>query len=303
MSKSKIINRIWSAIVGNKSGKVAGDFSEFDLNNPVLPEWIDEGALESGSYPYVKRMKNRDYLAELYKLHIELAKLQRHVNEQGERVVVLFEGRDAAGKGGSIKRFMEHLNPRSAKVVALAKPTDAEQGQWYFQRYIAHLPTKGNMTLYDRSWYNRAGVEPVMGFCTPEQNEQFLREAPEFEKMLRREGFRLFKFWLTVGREMQMKRFHARRHDPLKHWKLSPIDYKSIPLWDDYTKAIEKMFQFTHELDSPWTVIKSNDKRRARLAIIRKVLSEMDYDGKDEAVVGRPDENIVGGTPEFLYSA
>ena len=289
--------------MGKKNNDNEGDFSDFDLDDQVLPAWIDKRAHESGGYPYEKRMKNADYLKELYKLHIELAKFQRHVNECGERIVILFEGRDAAGKGGSIKRFMEHLNPRSAKVVALAKPTEVERGQWYFQRYIAHLPTKGNMTLFDRSWYNRAGVEPVMGFCTPEQNEQFLREAPEFEKMLQREGIRLFKFWLTVGREMQMKRFHARRHDPLKQWKLSPIDYKSIPLWDDYTKAIEKMFQFTHELDLPWTVIKANDKRRARLAIIRKVLSEMEYANKDVAAVGKPDQKIVGQSPDFLYSA
>ena len=255
-----------------------------------MPDWIDKGALESASYPYAKRMKNRDYLNELHQLHIELAKMQRHVNEQGERLLILFEGRDAAGKGGSIKRFMEHLNPRSAKVVALAKPTRMEQGQWYFQRYISHLPSKGNMTLFDRSWYNRAGVEPVMGFCTPEQHEHFLREVPGFEQMLQREGIKLFKFWLTVGREMQMKRFHARRHDPLKQWKLSPIDYKSIPLWDEYTIAIEKMFQFTHEMDTPWTVVRANDKRRARLAIIRKVLREVDYAEKDSEIVGQPDE-------------
>ncbi len=289
--------------MSNKHEIEADDFAQFDLDNPKLPKWIGERAHQSGGYPYARRMKNRDYLAELHRLHIELAKFQRHVNESGERVVILFEGRDAAGKGGSIKRFMEHLNPRSAKVVALSKPTDAEQGQWYFQRYIAHLPTKGNMTLYDRSWYNRAGVEPVMGFCTPEQNKQFLREAPDFEKMLKREGIRLFKFWLTIGREMQMKRFHARRHDPLKQWKLSPIDLKSIPLWDDYTKAIKTMFQFTHEMDMPWTVIKANDKRRARLAIIRKVLSEMDYAEKDADIVGGPDANIVGQSPDFLYSA
>ena len=289
--------------MGNKSDQQVGDFSDFDLDHEILPNWIDEQAHESGSYPYAKRMKNREYIEKLHTLHIELAKLQRHISESGERLVILFEGRDAAGKGGSIKRFMEHLNPRSAKVVALAKPTDEEQGQWYFQRYIAHLPTKGNMTLFDRSWYNRAGVEPVMGFCTPEQNDQFLHEAPDFEKMLKREGIKLFKFWLTVGREMQMKRFHARRHDPLKQWKLSPIDYKSIPLWDDYTTNIEKMFQHTHSTDTPWTVIKSNDKRRARLAIIRSVLNQFDYAGKDVEAVGAPDDKIVGGSPEFLSTA
>ena len=289
--------------MGNSTDVKAGDFSDFDLDHEMLPEWIDRRAHASGSYPYDKRMKNKEYLKKLHTLHIELVKLQRHVNEQGERVVILFEGRDAAGKGGSIKRFMEHLNPRSAKVVALAKPTDEERGQWYFQRYIAHLPSKGNMTLFDRSWYNRAGVEPVMGFCTPEQNEQFLGEAPAFEKMLKREGIKLFKFWLTVGREMQMKRFHARRHDPLKQWKLSPIDYKSIPLWDDYTKNIEKMFEYTHGPETPWTVIKANDKRRARLGIIRSVLSQMDYAEKDIEAVGLPDEKIVGGSADFLATA
>ncbi len=289
--------------MGNKGDHTVGNFSDFDLDQELLPDWIDEQAHASGSYPYDKRMKNKVYAAELHALHIELAKLQRHVGEQGERLVLVFEGRDAAGKGGSIKRFMEHLNPRSAKVVALAKPTDEEQGQWYFQRYIAHLPTKGNMTLFDRSWYNRAGVEPVMGFCTPQQNEQFLQESPAFEKMLNREGIKLFKFWLTVGREMQLKRFHARRHDPLKQWKLSPIDYKSIPLWDDYTKNIGKMFEFTHAKETPWTIIKSNDKRRARLAIIRCVLSQYDYAGKDHEAVGTPDTKIVGGSPEFLSTA
>ncbi|MCP4936610.1 MAG: polyphosphate kinase 2 [bacterium] len=303
MTKGSFTNRIWSAIVGNKADQAAGDFSDFDLNQEVLPNWIDEQSHASGSYPYAKRMKNKEYVGELHSLHIELAKLQRHVSDQGERVVLVFEGRDAAGKGGSIKRFMEHLNPRSAKVVALAKPTDEEQGQWYFQRYIAHLPTKGNMTLFDRSWYNRAGVEPVMGFCTPEQNAQFLQEAPAFEKMLKREGIKLFKFWLTVGREMQMKRFHARRHDPLKQWKLSPIDYKSIPLWDDYTMNIGKMFEFTHAEDTPWTIVKANDKRRARLAIIRSVLSQFEYAGKDHEVVGAPDDNIVGHSRDLLSTA
>ncbi len=289
--------------MGKNGNQQVGDFSDFDLDHQTLPDWIDGQAHDSGSYPYAKRMKNKEYVEKLHALHIELAKFQRHVNERGERLVLVFEGRDAAGKGGSIKRFMEHLNPRSAKVGALAKPTDEERGQWYFQRYIAHLPTKGNMTLFDRSWYNRAGVEPVMGFCTPEQNEQFLQEAPAFEKMLNREGIKLFKFWLTIGREMQMKRFHARRHDPLKQWKLSPIDYKSIPLWDDYTQNIEKMFRFTHEQDTPWTIIKANDKRRARLAIIRSVLSQLEYEGKDAQVVGEPDAKIVGGSADFLSTA
>ncbi len=287
----------------SKNGGAQAPYRNFNLDDPQLPDEIAQRALQSGGYPYGKKMKNRDYLTDLYKLHIELAKLQRHVNREGERIVILFEGRDAAGKGGSIKRFMEHLNPRTAKVIALAKPTDVEQGQWYFQRYIAHLPTKGEMTLFDRSWYNRAGVEPVMGFCTREQHEQFLREAPEFERMLKREGIRLFKFWLTIGREMQIKRFHARRHDPLKQWKLSAIDLKSIPLWDEYSKNIEKMFQDTHKADIPWTVIRANDKRRARLAIIRKVLNEIDYQDKDVRNIGIADKLIVGNSPDFLRIA
>jgi polyphosphate kinase 2 len=282
---------------GEKSGHI------FSLEDPVLPQWVDEAALASGGYPYDRKMKRRLYEKELYNLHIELAKLQRHVNEKGLRIVVLFEGRDAAGKGGSIKRFAQHLNPRSARVVALPKPTESERGQWYFQRYIAHLPTRGEMALFDRSWYNRAVVEPVMGFCAREQQEQFLRETPDFEAMLRRDGILLFKFWLTIGREMQMKRFHARRHDPLKRWKLSPVDLKSLDLWDEYSAAIKEMFQFTHEMDSPWHVIRANDKRRARLAIIRKVLHDIDYDEKDKMIARAPDPEIIGGSPDFFYGA
>ena len=278
-------------------------FDDFALDDRELPGWINDGALQSGGYPYKEKLKTGLYERQLYDLQIELAKLQRHVVASGERIVILFEGRDAAGKGGAIKRFTQHLNPRTAKVVALPKPTDVERGQWYFQRYVAHLPTSGNLVLFDRSWYNRAGVEKVFGFCSPEEHEKFLREAPDFERMVQRDGVRLFKFWLTIGREMQLKRFHARRHDPLKQWKLSPIDLKSIGLWDEYAEAIKIMFQFTHELDSPWWVIRANDKRRARLAVLRKVLSEMDYEHKDEKIIGLPDPKIVGNGPDFLYSA
>jgi polyphosphate kinase 2 len=278
-------------------------YSDFSMDDPELPAWIDDEALASGGYPYDEKMKTKDYEQELYLLHIELAKLQRHVIDQGQRVVLLFEGRDAAGKGGTIKRFTAHLNPRSAPVVALPKPTEAERGQWYFQRYVQHLPTKGNLALFDRSWYNRAGVEKVFGFCTDDEHNAFLRETPEFEKMLQRDGIKLFKFWLTIGREMQLKRLHARRHDPLKHWKLSPIDFKAIHLWEDYTKAKEVMFQFTHELDSPWWVVRANDKKRARLEAIRKVLSEIDYADKDVKAIGKLDDKILGNGPDFFYSA
>ena len=287
----------------NKNHSKVGDFSNVSLSDAKLPDWIEEGALASGGYPYDKKMNNKDYIDQLNKLNIELVKFQRHVVDAGLRVVILFEGRDTAGKGGTIKRFTEHLNPRVARIVALPKPTETERGQWYFQRYIRHLPTKGNIVFFDRSWYNRAGVEKVFGFCTAAEHQKFLRETPDFEKMLLHEGIILFKFWLTIGREMQLKRLHDRQHDPLKQWKLSSIDLKAISLWDEYTRAREEMFQFTHELDTPWWVIKANDKRRARLEAIRKVLSTLSYAGKNAKAIGDSDEAIVGNEPDFLYSA
>ena len=213
-----------------KSGdaKAARSIAGFDIDAPELSKAIDEGALASGGYPYEKTMKRERFEAELYALQIELLKMQAHIQKTGERVVVVFEGRDSAGKGGCILRFMQHLNPRHAHVVALTKPTEAERGQWYFQRYAVHMPTRGDIVLFDRSWYNRAGVERVMGFCDEEQLADFLREAPEFEGMLVRDGMRLFKLYLTIGREMQLKRFHSRRHDPLKRWKLSDIDIAAL---------------------------------------------------------------------------
>lgn len=279
------------------------DFSAFDIDAPDLPETISGNAIASGGYLYPNRMKRKSYEKQLVELQFELLKLQTWARNSGERLVVLFEGRDAAGKGGTIKRFMEHLNPRHAHVIALAKPTEAEQGQWYFQRYVSHLPTAGDISLFDRSWYNRAGVERVMGFCTPEQVEQFLDEAPLFESALVRDGVRLFKFWLTIGREMQLKRFHDRRHDRLRHWKLSPIDLASIPKWEAYSEAKEDLFRHTHTESAPWTVIRANDKRRARLNAMRIILDAINYDGKDEKVVDRPDEKIVGGGPEFFFQA
>jgi polyphosphate kinase 2 len=278
----------------------AGLYPDFDLDAPELPKAIEKAALASAGFPYEDKLKREKYERDLHALQIELAKLQVHINRSGERLAVVFEGRDSAGKGGCILRFTQHLNPRSAHIVALTKPTEAERGQWYFQRYASRLPTKGEITLFDRSWYNRAGVECVMGFATPDQVADFLREAPEFEGMLVRDGIRLVKIYLDIGREMQLKRFHARRHDPLKRWKLSPIDLDAIARWDDYTRAKADMFRFTHTAIAPWTVIRANDQRRARLEAIRLVLAGWDYDGKDAKAVGEVDTRIVGAGPEFF---
>ncbi len=277
------------------------DVTRFDVTALTLPKKIAKGALRSGDYPYSERMKRRAYEKQMRLLQIELLKLQSHIRETQQRIVVLFEGRDSAGKGGCIKRFMEHLNPRHARSVALSKPTEAERGQWYFQRYVTHLPTSGNMVLFDRSWYNRAGVERVMGFCDEEQLADFLREAPQFEALLARDGIHLFKIFLTIGREMQLKRLHARQHDPLKRWKLTRMDLAAIGKWDEYTEAKHDLFRFTHTIDCPWTVIRSNDKRRSRLEAIRYVLRGFEYDGKDEEAIGKADEQIIGSGPEFFY--
>jgi len=248
---------------------------------------------ENGMYPYSDRIKKRDYEKTKASLQVELLKVQRWVKESSKKVVIIFEGRDAAGKGGTIKRFMEHLNPRGARVVALEKPTIAEQGQWYFQRYIDHLPSSGDMVMFDRSWYNRAGVERVMGFCEPTAYLEFMRQCPEIERMLVRDGVLFYKYWFSVTQEEQRKRFESRKRDPLKQWKLSPIDQASIDKWDDYTEAKEAMFFYTDTADAPWTIIKSDDKKRARLNCMRHFLSTLDYDGKDHATVGEPDPFIV----------
>ena len=281
--------------------KVKADKLDIDIDDPRLPLAVEEGAFSSGGYPYDKKLKREDFESELERLQIELVKLQLHAGKSGERIVVVFEGRDAAGKGSCIGRFREHLNPRSAHIIALTKPTETERGQWYFQRYAAHLPTKGDTVLFDRSWYNRAGVECVMGFATEDEVADFLREAPEFEGMLVREGIRFFKIYLEIGREMQIKRFHERRHDPLKRWKITDIDLAAMDRYDDYTRAKEDMFRFTHTAVAPWTVVLANDQRRARLEAIRVVLKAIDYEGKDAAVVGDLDHLIVGSGPEFFH--
>jgi polyphosphate kinase len=257
-------------------------------------------AFESGRYPYARLMGRATYEAEKAKLQAELLKVQIWAQETGQKFVILMEGRDAAGKGGTIKRFMEHLNPRYARVCALTKPSDVEKGQWFFQRYIAHLPTAGEMVFYDRSWYNRAGVERVMGFCSPTEYLEFMRQAPELERMLVRSGIRLYKYWFSVTREEQRARFLARETDPLKMWKLSPIDKASLDRWDDYTEAKEAMFFYTDTADAPWSIVKSNDKKRARLNCMRHFLSTLDYPNKDHAVVGLPDPLIVGRATQVL---
>lgn len=246
------------------------------------------------SYPYKNRMKRKSYEQQKYHLQVELLKLQRWVKETGQRLVIIFEGRDAAGKGGTIKRFMEHLNPRGARVVALDKPTDAERGQWYFQRYVQHLPTKGEIVLFDRSWYNRAGVERVMGFCNNDEYSEFMRQVPEFEKNLIRSGVFVVKLWFSVTRDEQRRRFKAREAHPLKQWKLSPIDKASLDKWDDYTKAKEAMFFHTDTAESPWIAVKSDCKKRARLNAMRYVLHKLPYDNKDIKQVGPIDPLLVG---------
>ncbi len=261
---------------------------------------VDGWTPGSRKYPYRNLMRRKAYEKQKYKLQVELLKYQAWVKESGERVVIVFEGRDAAGKGGTIKRFMEHLNPRGARVVALDKPTEAERGQWYFQRYIAHLPTNGEMVLFDRSWYNRAGVERVMGFCTDDEYREFMRQAPEFERHLVRSGVRVVKLWFSVTRGEQRRRFAEREQHPLKQWKLSPVDMASLDKWDAYTEAKEAMFLRTDTVEAPWTVIRSDCKKRARLNAMRYVLHNAPYTGKDRSVIGELDPLIVGPAATVL---
>ncbi|KUJ86114.1 polyphosphate kinase [Ruegeria marisrubri] len=258
----------------------------------------DKDDILNPSYPYRERMKGKVYDKEMQALQIELVKLQSWVKETGQRIAIIFEGRDASGKGGTIRRFRENLNPRGARVVALSKPSDAERSQWYFQRYISHLPSAGEIVFFDRSWYNRGVVEHVFGFCEPAERERFFRQVKPLEDGLVNDGIRLFKFWLNVGRAEQLKRFLARENDPLKHWKLSPIDVAGLSKWDDYTAAISETLTRSHSDVCPWTIVRSDDKKRARLAAIRSVLTELDYDDKTKKAVGKPDGKICGG-PEI----
>lgn len=272
----------------------------FDLDNPHLPKSIKRHAMGSGGYPYDDKLDRDIYDARMYQLQLQLVLLQAHLARTGERIMIVFEGRDAAGKGGTIKTYLENLNPRYNLIAALPKPNDRERTQWYFQRYVDWFPAAGETVLFDRSWYNRAGVEKVMGFCTPEQTEHFLEEAPEFEKRITRDGIHLFKFWLSIGQEMQVQRFHDRRHDPLKLWKLSPIDLEALAKWDAYTEARDAMLARTDSAHAPWTVIRANDKRRGRIAVIQTVLAQLDFADRDKAAIGEIDTRIAMGAGDFL---
>ena len=274
------------ALTGRLKGP--GRKGEVHPDDELADDWRD------GGYPYRNLMRRSTYEAQKFHLQVELLKLQAWVKETGARVVILFEGRDAAGKGGAIKRFMEHLNPRGARVVALEKPSETERGQWYFQRYVQHLPTRGEIVLFDRSWYNRAGVERVMGFCSDAEYQEFMRQTPEFERHLARSGVHLIKFWFSVSRKEQRRRFKERENHPLKQWKLSPVDLASLDKWEDYTRAKEAMFFETDTADSPWTVIKSDCKKRARLNAMRYVLHKLPYNNKDITQIGKLDPLIVG---------
>lgn len=256
--------------------------------------------ISKGVFPYLHNYDDALYKEELYALQVELLKMQRYVKDAGLKIAVIFEGRDAAGKGSTISRFTQNINPRGARVVALPKPTDAQAGQWYFQRYVAQLPSPGEVVFFDRSWYNRAVVEPVMGFCRPEQTQLFLNEVPAFERSLVEHGIHLTKFWLDVSRDEQKRRFKQRRVDPVRRWKLSPVDIASLDRWDDYTAAIEEMFRKTESTVAPWTIIRSDDKRRARLNAIRVFLHSIEYAEKDEEQIGPVDGLIVKSVPEYL---
>ncbi len=255
----------------------------------------EKGDILNTEYPHSEKMPRKAYERDIAALQVELVKLQSWAKHSGARIAILFEGRDAAGKGGTIKRFRENLNPRGARVVALSKPTEAESSQWYFQRYIDHLPAGGEIVFYDRSWYNRGVVEKVFGFCQDEQREHFFAQVTDFERMLVDEGIHLFKIWLNVGRAEQLNRFLKRESDPLKQWKLSWIDVEGLKKWDEYSAAITETFTRSHTAEAPWTIIRSDDKRRARLAAIRTVLSQIDYDHKDDKAVGVIDPKICGG--------
>jgi len=295
------LSRVLKAIMDGTSIDDAQALREALLENPnmaVTASTPRDDTLSAdwrkGGYPYKNLMSRKAYEKQKYRLQVELLKLQAWVRQTGQKVVIVFEGRDAAGKGGAIKRFMEHLNPRGSRVVALEKPTVEEKGQWYFQRYTKHLPTAGEIVLFDRSWYNRAGVERVMGFCEPDEYNEFMRQAPEFERNLVRSGIHLIKFWFSVSQDEQRRRFQEREAHPLKQWKLSPIDKASLDKWSEYTKAKEAMFFYTDTADCPWTVVKSDCKKRARLNAMRYVLHKLAYTGKAIDDIGPIDPLLVG---------
>ena len=275
---------------------------EYDEDDEPVLRWRDGDIVDTWreGYPYDVRLSHHDYELRKRHLQIELVKLQKWAKRTGARILILFEGRDAAGKGGTIKRFMEHLNPRGASVVALEKPSERETTEWYFQRYIDHLPAAGEIVLFDRSWYNRAGVERVMGYCTDEQYRRFLQQAPALEQLLIDDDIHLVKFWFSVSRTEQQTRFLIRQIDPVRQWKLSPTDLASLDKWDAYTEAKEAMFFYTDRPRAPWTVVKSNDKKRGRLEAMRHVLAAFDYDDRDDAVLGTPDRLIIGPAIEVF---
>lgn len=295
---AKILEVIMEGTSPDDAGAVHRALLEQQLASSSTRASKSDDALSSawrdGGYPYKNLLSRKSYEKQKYRLQVELLKLQSWVRKTGQKVVILFEGRDAAGKGGTIKRLMEHLNPRGARVVALDKPTLAEQGQWYFQRYVQHLPTAGEIVLFDRSWYNRAGVENVMDFCTPDEYTEFMRQAPEFERNLTRSGMHLIKFWFSVSRKEQRRRFKNREVHPLKQWKLSPVDRASLDKWEQYTKAKEAMFFYTDTADAPWTVVKSDCKKRARLNAMRYVLHKFPYADKVMDKIGPLDPLLVG---------
>jgi polyphosphate kinase len=275
-------------------------YSPRDLLDDDAPKTLAPDDSWKQGYPYDEKLARRPYEKQKLKLQMELLKLQAHFRDSGEKMILIFEGRDAAGKGGTIKRFTEHLNPRAARIVALEKPSDRELTQWYFQRYVTHFPAAGEMVFMDRSWYNRAGVERVMGYCTPDQYLEFMRQVPELERMIVDSGIHFFKFWFSVGELEQRRRFFERRTDPLKRWKLSPTDLASLDKWDAYTEAKEAMFFYTDTAHAPWTVVKSNDKKRARIEAMKWVLSKFDYPDKDHKLIGTPDKLIIG-SPDVVY--
>lgn len=278
---------------------VAGVERHFDIDNPQLPDWVDKKKLTSGGFPYSEKLDGDEYDETIERLQAELVKLLSWMQAQGERVMVVFEGRDAAGKGGTIDTLRQYMNPRVARNVALTKPTETERGQWYYQRYITHFPTDGEFVTFDRSWYNRGGVEPVMGFCTPEQHTRFLNETPQYELAITRDGIRYFKFWLDIGQEMQLKRFHDRRHSPLTNWKFSDMDLAGMTKWAEYGAMRDQMLEATHSEHAPWTVVRSNDKKRARIEVVRHILKSVPYTDRDTSAIGKPDKKIIGTGPGF----